>query len=105
MDADDPAAEMAHAAHRGAFAEPRRRPWLLIASALLFALLAGLLWAKWKETRVRATDLEAELKAVYAEAETLRTQTVRAQQRIHDLEQQLRAAVARSAPAPHPSPR
>jgi len=98
MDADDPPAELPRAAHGGVFAEPRRRPWLLIASAILFALLAGLLWTKWKETRVRAADLEAELKAVYAEAETLRTQTVRAQQRVHELEQELRAALARSAP-------
>ena len=68
-----------------------RRPWLLIAAALLLAVLSVVLWAKWRETRVRAEQLQAELKQVYTEAESLRTQATRAQQRIGQLEQELRA--------------
>lgn len=95
----DRATELSSAAARMALGY-RRRPWLLIASALLFALLSGLLWIKWRDTRVHAIDLEAELKEVYAEAETLRTQAARAQQRIEQLERDLRAA---SAPRARPA--
>jgi type VI protein secretion system component VasK len=99
MGADDRAAEFPSAAQRMTLAYRPRRPWLLIVSALLFALLSGMLWTKWRDTRVRALELQAELKEVYAEAETLRTQATRAQQRIEQLERELRAA-----PAPHPRP-
>src|SRR5262245_31758991 len=68
-----------------------RRPWLLIAAALLLARLATILWAKWRETRLRAEQLQAELRQVYMEAESLRTQATRAQQRVGQLEQELRA--------------
>jgi hypothetical protein len=68
-----------------------RRPWLLIAAALLLAVLSTVLWAKWRETRLRAEQLQVELKQVYTEAESLRTQATRAQQRIGQLEQELRA--------------
>ncbi len=69
-----------------------RRPWFLMAAALMLAILSVVLWAKWKDSRARADQLQAELKQVYAEAETLRTQAARAQQRIAQLERELRAA-------------
>ena len=68
-----------------------RRPWLLIAASLLLAILSTVLWVKWRESRTRADQLQGELKQVYAEAETLRTQAARAQQRIVQLERELRA--------------
>ena len=68
-----------------------RRPWLLIIASLLLAVLSAVLWAKWADTRARAERLQAELKQVYAEAEALRTQAARAQQRLAQLEQQMRA--------------
>ena len=67
------------------------RPWLLIAAALLLAILSTVLWVKWRESRTRADQLQRELKQVYAEAETLRTQATRAQQRIAQLEREGRA--------------
>jgi hypothetical protein len=77
-----------------------RRPWALIAAALLFALLAGLLWVKWRDTRTRVDQLEAELRQVYSEAEALRTQEVRTRQRMVELERELRARSSpRAAPA------
>src|SRR5262249_28305147 len=97
--AEDRAMEFPRAVPRVTLACPTRRPWLLIAAALLFALLSGMLWTKWRETRVRALQLQAELKEVYAEAEALRTQATRAQQRIDQLERELQAAGA-----PHPRP-
>ena len=68
-----------------------RRPWLLIIASLLLAVLSAVLWAKWADTRIRGERLQAELKQVYAEAEALRMQAARAQQRIAQLEQQIRA--------------
>ncbi len=76
---------------RMALASRRRRPWLLIAAALLLAVLSAILWAKWRDSRTRAEQLQAELKQVYAEAEALRTQATRAEQRIAQLERDLRA--------------
>ena len=77
---------------RRMMASPRPpRPWLLIAAALLLAILSTVLWEKWRESRTRAEQLQGELKQVYAEAETLRTQAARAQQRIGQLERELRA--------------
>jgi F0F1-type ATP synthase membrane subunit b/b' len=72
-----------------------RRPWLLIAAALLLAVLSTILWAKWSDSRTRANQLQAELKQVYAEAESLRTRAARAEQRIAQLERELQALSAR----------
>jgi hypothetical protein len=71
------------------------RPWLLIAASLLLALLATVLWAKWRDSRVRADRLQAELRQVYAEAEALRTEAARTQQRAAQLERELRAVAPR----------
>jgi len=75
---------------RGMISARPRRPWLLIVAALLLAVLSTVLWAKWADSRIRAERLQAELKHVYGEAEALRTQAARAQQRVGQLEQQLR---------------
>jgi hypothetical protein len=71
------------------------RPWLLIAASLLLALLSTVLWAKWRDSRVRADRLQAELRQVYAEAESLRTEAARTQQRAAQLERELRAVAPR----------
>ncbi|HYU14823.1 MAG TPA: hypothetical protein VEL05_02075 [Candidatus Acidoferrum sp.] len=81
---------------RTALASRRRRPWLLIAAALLLAVLSAILWAKWRDSRTRAEQLQAELKQVYVEAESLRTQAARAEQRIAQLERDLRALSAQT---------
>ena len=70
------------------------RPWLLIVAALLLAALSTVLWLKWTDSRVRAERLQAELKQVYGEAERLRMQAARAQQRITQFEEQLRSLQA-----------
>jgi hypothetical protein len=67
-----------------------RRPWTLIAAALLLAVLSFVLWMKWRDSRTRADQLQAELRQVYVEAESLRTQAIRAQQRVTQLERDLR---------------
>ena len=72
-----------------------RRPWLLIAAALMLALLSAILWAKWLDSRARAEKLQTEIKQAYAEAEALRTQAARAEQRAEQLERELRALSAR----------
>ncbi len=74
------------------------RPWLLIIASLLLAVLSTVLWAKWVDTRARADRLQAELKQVYAEAEALRTQAAKAQQRVTQLEQQMRGLTDRPKP-------
>ena len=76
------------------------RPLLLIAAALLLAILSAVLWVKWRESRTRVDQLQAELKHVYAEAETLRTQATRSQQRIAQLERELRALDSGARPKP-----
>jgi len=76
-----------------------RRPWFLVAAALSLALLSAWLWAKWTDSRTRADRLQAELRQVYAEAETLRTQAMRAQRRIDELERRLRTPSARDGSA------
>jgi septal ring factor EnvC (AmiA/AmiB activator) len=81
-----------------------RRPWALIAAALLLALLSAVLWAKWSDSRDRAERLQAELRQVYAEAEAIRLQATRAQQRIGQLEREVRALEAERAKAPAPPP-
>ncbi|HUG37033.1 MAG TPA: hypothetical protein VML54_08805 [Candidatus Limnocylindrales bacterium] len=74
--------------------EPRRRPWYLIASALLLVVLVAVVWGKWSESRTENQLLRAELKQVYFETEAIRTQANQAQQRIGLLEQQVRSLVA-----------
>ena len=84
---------------RGLMSSRPRRPWLLIVAALLLAVLSAVLWVKWEESRVRAERLQAEIKQVYAETEALRTQAAQAQQRVTQLERQLREAPPVQAPA------
>lgn len=60
-------------------------------------MLSAILWVKWRDSRTLAEQLHAELRQVYAEAESLRTQATRAQQRIVQLESQLRALQAASS--------
>src|SRR5438477_10636593 len=91
MRPEESRAEPGAVSGRMTLASRRRRPWLLIAAALLLAVLSAILWAKWRDSRTRADQLQAELKQVYAEAEELRTQATRAQQRIAQLESQHRA--------------
>jgi type VI protein secretion system component VasK len=95
-------------ARRGSWSSRSGRPWLLIVGALLLAVLSTVLWAKWEESRVRAERLQAEIKQVYSEAEGLRTEAARLQQRVAQLERQLRESLA-SEPAskargPRPRP-
>ena len=78
------------------------RPWLLIAAALLLAILSTVLWVKWQESRTRAAELQGELKKVYREAETLRTEAARAQQRIGQLERELRTSPGEGGGRPRP---
>jgi uncharacterized protein YlxW (UPF0749 family) len=68
-----------------------RRPWALMVAALLLVVLVAVLWAKWSESRGDAERLRAELKTVYAEAESLRTQAAQAQQRVALLEKQVQS--------------
>src|SRR5262252_1854667 len=82
----------------GAASSARPKPWLLIVASLLLAVLSAVLWVKWEESRVRAERLQAEIKQVYAEAEALRTQATRAQQRVNQLERQLREASTEQSP-------
>lgn len=88
-----------------------RRPWLLIAASLLLVVLSAVLWAKWADSRDRAQRLQAELKNLYAEAEAIRLQATRAQQRVGELEREIqsltadRAAQPSSEPARRPRPR
>src|SRR5215470_6368661 len=85
-------------------AQSPRRPWLLIAAALLLALLSVILWMKWWDSRTRAENLQAEIKQAYAETEALRTQAARAEQRVEELERQLRALSARPVGAKDGTP-
>ena len=68
-----------------------RRPWALIVAALLLVVLVAVLWAKWSESRGDVERLRAELKTVYAETESLRTQAAQAQQRVALLEKQVQS--------------
>ncbi len=77
-----------------------RRPWLLIAASLLLAVLAAVLWAKWSDSRDRAERLQQELRQVYAEAEAIRLQATRAQQRIGQLEREVQSLTAERGAAP-----
>ena len=101
----DATATSAAALRRGITFPRTRRPWLLIVAALLLAVLSTVLWAKWADSRIRAERLQAEIRVVYGEAEALRTQAARAQQRVFQLEQQLRElAVQAHPPAAKPKP-
>ena len=83
-----------------------RRPWLLIAASLLLAMLSAVLWVKWSDSRDRAERLQAELRQVYTEAEAIRLQATRAQQRIGQLEREVRALEAeRASPPPAKEPK
>jgi type VI protein secretion system component VasK len=88
--ASDPIDSPSPVTGRGLTSPGPRRPWLLIVASLLLAVLSIVLWAKWEESRVRAERLQAEIKQVYTETEALRTQATRAQQRVTQLERQLR---------------
>jgi F0F1-type ATP synthase membrane subunit b/b' len=72
-------------------AEPPRRPWLLIAASLLLVVLVGVVWAKWNESKNENAQLRAEVKDVYREAETLRSQAVAAEERVRLLEREVRS--------------
>jgi len=72
-------------------AERPRRPWLLMLASLMLVVLVAVVWGKWSESRTEADQLRAEVKQVYREAETLRTQAVQAEQRLALLDQQVRA--------------
>jgi len=85
-----PTTESAASSRRMTASSRPPRPWLLIAAALLLAILSTVLWVKWRESRTRVDQLQGELIHVYAEAETLRTQATRSQQRIAELERELR---------------
>lgn len=76
-----------------------RRPWALIIASLLLVVLVAVLWAKWSETRSENDRLRAELKIVYMEAESLRTQAAMAQQRVTVLEKQLGVMRSERTPA------
>jgi cytochrome c-type biogenesis protein CcmH/NrfG len=97
MRAEERELSSADAFERRAARRPRpRRPWTLVAAALLLALLSIILWGNWRTARSERDRLDAELKKVYAEAEALRMEAALAKQRINQLEQQLRALSGRS---------
>ncbi|HET7874780.1 MAG TPA: hypothetical protein VFN71_04575 [Methylomirabilota bacterium] len=81
-----------------------RRPWLLIAACVLLVILSALLWSNWRRSRLAADDLRAELKKVYAEAESLRMEAALAKQRITQLERELRALAERERAGPPEPP-
>jgi len=84
-------------ARRASAAARPRRPWFLMAASLLLVVLSVVLWGKWRESRDRADRLQAELKDVYAEAESLRTQAARANQRAAQLERDLKTLATTDA--------
>ena len=75
----------------GLSAERPRRPWLLVVASLMLVVLVAVVWGKWSESRIESDQLRAEVKQVYREAETLRTQAVQAEHRAAVLDQQVRS--------------
>jgi len=69
--------------------EQPRKPWLLIVLALILAALAGVAGVQWKRAVDREEKLQAEMRVVYREAESLRTKAAQAEQRIKLLDQQV----------------
>jgi cell division protein FtsB len=85
-------------------AGPLRRPWALITALVFLALLCVVLGATWFDSRTRTDQLRAELRQVYAEAESLRTRATQAEQRAAELEEELRAlSVGQGARRPRPA--
>jgi len=82
----------------------RSRPWLLIVAALLFAVLSAILWARWRDSRDRADQLQAEIKQAYEETEALRLKAATAEQRVVQLERELKAASSRAVPVTDETP-
>lgn len=77
---------------------PPRRPWLLIASALVLAgVLAYVLFAGYIPSRQRMAGLEMEIKEVYQKEAELQTQLAQALQKNTLLQQQLIALTAERA--------
>ena len=74
-------------------AEPRTKtPWLVVAAAvLLAALLAYTLFVRWLPAKQRVTQLEVEIKEVYAREAALQTKLAQQEQRYVLREQQLNA--------------
>jgi septal ring factor EnvC (AmiA/AmiB activator) len=76
-------------------APPVRRPWMLIAAALvLLIMLAYVLVGAYLPSRQRMAGLETELKDVYQKEAELQTQLAQALQKNTALQQQLGALAA-----------
>jgi len=76
-------------------APPSRRPWMLIAAALvLLIMLAYVLLGAYLPSRQRMAGLEIELKDVYQKEAELQTQLAQALQKGTVLQQQVAALAA-----------
>ena len=74
---------------------PVRRPWLLIASALVLVVtLIYVLLGAYLPSRQRLADLEAELEGVYQKEAELQTQLAQALSKTAVLQQQITALSA-----------
>jgi hypothetical protein len=65
-------------------------PWFAAGALAIVLLAAVFLGVRLAESESRAERLRAELRGVYAEAESLRTSALQSQQRVALLEQQVR---------------